>query len=143
MKLSRRHKRFLYGISILIFTSGLVWFFADRLGGEAHSWNGYLSKIHGMAAMAYLIVLGTMFPMHIKRSWKADVNRKNGVFLLGINLILVLSAYGLYYSGGEYTHWASYWIHSVFGLVSPLLLYLHIRIGKKSVLKKKSERYQR
>ena len=88
-------------------------------------------KIHGAAAMAILVLIGTLLTGHVKFAWRARRNRGNGAFLLGVFGVLSITGYGLYYAGGEKLRaWAS-WIHLGVGLSIPLLIVLHLVLGKR------------
>jgi hypothetical protein len=138
-KLSDCHKVWLYAITILIYASGAVWaylhHFARRLGelGElphpAESWS---LKLHGAAAMAILVILGTLLPTHVRFAWHSKRNRSNGMILISVFSFLILTGYGLYYFGDERLRSWTSWLHLVVGLALPLALVLHIRSGRRS-----------
>ena len=46
--------------------------------------------------------------------------------------ILTITGYGLYYAGGERLRAWTSWIHLAVGLALPLLLILHIWLGKRT-----------
>ena len=58
-------------------------------------------KIHGAAAMAILVIVGTLLTGHVRFAWRARRNRGNGSLFLGVFGILTITGYGLYYAGGE------------------------------------------
>ena len=131
IKLSRRHEWTIYLIVALVFVSGAAWawlhYFSD--GTAAQSW---MLKIHGAAAMATLLIIGTLLPYHVKFAWRAKRNRRTGSTLLVVFGFLILTGYGLYYSGDERLRaWTSD-SHLYVGLALPLLLALHVWRGKKS-----------
>jgi cation transport ATPase len=131
IKLSRRHEWTVHVIVALVFVSGAVWawlnFFAEDT--PAKSW---MLKIHGAAAMATLIVIGTLLPYHVKFAWRAKRNRRTGSTMLIIFGFLILTGYGLYYAGDERLRaWTSN-SHLYVGLALPFLLALHVWRGKKS-----------
>lgn len=137
MRLSRRHERWLYAIGALIFLSGLGWL-ADHyvfagLGdfGDAHAPSEPLwLRLHGAAAMAGLVVVGSLLPGHIARAWRLRVNRRSGLLMLSLVVLLVVTGYGLYYVGDEETRpWISV-VHWLVGIVSGVGLVLHVRLGK-------------
>src|SRR4029079_2994840 len=138
-KLSCRHKVWFYTIFVLIYGSGicLIYFhyFARTLGefgDQPHSVEPWSLKIHGAAAMGFLVILGTLLPGHVRFAWHARRNRPNGIFLLVTVALLIVSGYGLYYFGDE--HWRSWssWSHLIIGLALPLILFVHIRSGRRS-----------
>ena len=91
-------------------------------------------KIHGAAAMAILVLIGMLLTAHVRFAWRAQRNRPNGTMFLGAFAVLAVTGYGLYYAGGEKLRAWTSWIHLAVGLVLPLLLLIHIRLGKKTRL---------
>ena len=140
MALSKQHKGFLYTIFILLFFSGFFWFFLNWVlvwNNDFEEWRyqirSFLREIHGGMAMAYLVLLGTLIPLHIKKGWQSRINRMNGAILIGVNVILILSAYGLYYCGREITRSTVSWIHILIGLASPGFIIWHVWSGTKKM----------
>jgi hypothetical protein len=101
-------------------------------------------RLHGAAAMAFLVVLGTILPGHAKRAWALRRNctqqvRRNiitGILMLSLVATLVLTGYALYYSGSEELrpyistcHWAA-------GLAAAAGFYQH----RRSRLQRHSQR---
>ena len=98
LRLSRRHRAWLYGSTALLFATGAAWWALHRwgavegeFGSEQHPALPWLLKTHGGAAMAVLVVLGTLLPIHVKRSWAARKNRSSGAGLLSIFGILTVT----------------------------------------------------
>ena len=89
-------------------------------------------KIHGAAAMAILVLVGMLLAGHVRFAWRARRNRGNGSLFLGTFGILTVTGYGLYYAGGESLRAWTSWIHLAVGLGLPLLLILHIWLGKRT-----------
>ncbi len=89
-------------------------------------------KIHGAAAMAILVLVGMLLTGHVRFAWRARRNRGNGSLFLGTFGILTVTGYGLYYAGGESLRACTSWIHLAVGLALPLLLILHIWLGKRT-----------
>ena len=105
--------------------------------GMASPVESWMLKAHGAAAMATLILLGSLVPMHMKFAWRAGRNLRSGLTLASVFGFLVLTGYGLYYAGGErlraWTSVAHLWV----GLALPVLLGLHVWRGKRSRLSAK------
>src|SRR5215472_17660162 len=89
-------------------------------------------KIHGAAAMAILVLVGMLLTGHVRSAWRARRNRANGSLFLGAFGILTITGYGLYYAGAESLRSWTSWIHLGLGLALPLLLILHIWLGKRT-----------
>jgi hypothetical protein len=122
-----------YASSALLVITGLAWafvhYFGDAAGLDSHAalaFNAFMMKLHGGAAMAGLIVIGTLLPHHVPSGWTAKLNRKSGVTTLVVASVLVLSGYLLYYTGDEtYRQFASYF-HLAAGLAFAAFLIFHI-----------------
>lgn len=137
-KLSRRQRRWFYTVFIGLFLSGLAggimeYFFRNdsNMMTSTRTVSAWAMKIHGAFAMIFLIVLGSLIPTHVKKAWRANLNRGNGLFMLFLNLFLVLTGYGLYYFANENLRSRISISHWVVGLALPFLLYIHIYLGRK------------
>jgi hypothetical protein len=117
IRLKPFHRRLLYGVVVLLFFSGAAWAYWNDLisspGDFEMSTKAWAMKIHGAA-------------------WRAHRNRGNGSLFLGAFAILTVTGYGVYYSGGESLRAWTSWIHLAVGLALPLLLILHIWLGKRT-----------
>ena len=89
-------------------------------------------KAHGFAALGFVLLLGTLLPGHVRRAWHARKNRANGAFFLTAISLLTFSGYTLYYLGDETWRNAVSQFHLWLGLASPLLLFWHIRHGRRA-----------
>ena len=141
LRLSPRHRLTFYCASLLLFLSGAAWAWAHYLdesgptSGWPREWKPLLLKIHGFSAMAFVLLLGTLLPGHVRRAWHARKNRNNGAFFLSVVGLLTLSGYALYYLGDETWRNATTQFHLWLGLVAPVLLLWHIRAGRKATRK--------
>lgn len=138
LQLSRGHRRTLHVICLLLFASGTAWAWIHRLdslgeAGEAlRDWKPWFLKVHGFAAVGFVLLLGTLLSGHVRRSWHAHKNRINGASFLTAVSVLTLTGYMLYYLGDETWRNAASQIHLWLGLASPVLLIWHIWAGQKS-----------
>ena len=136
IQLNRAHRYCLYLVLALLFLSGAAWARWNCLVAHSADFEAsaktWAMKIHGAAAMAMLVLIGTLLTSHVKSAWCARRNRKNGALLLGVFGLLTITGYGLYYAGAEELRaWAS-WIHLGLGLSIPLLVVLHLVLGKRT-----------
>ncbi|MGI8889532.1 MAG: hypothetical protein ACR2G0_01955 [Chthoniobacterales bacterium] len=138
IQLSRRHEWVVYGVSALVFATGSVWAWLHYFGmtpgefGEVSPAETWILKAHGGAAMAMLIMLGTLFPMHVKFAWRARRNLRTGLSLCALLFLLIMTGYGLYYAGGEHLRaWTSS-VHLWIGLLFVPVIALHAICGKRS-----------
>jgi hypothetical protein len=130
-------RRALYAVLIVLFVSGGGWLLADAMkdGASGEGWQAAaanLLMVHGGAAMATLLLLGALFPLHIGRGWQARRNRITGATMVAFNAALIVTAFGLYYLGSETLRpWASD-LHIGAGLALPVLLIVHVVAGRRS-----------
>ena len=136
IRLKPFHRRLLYGVLALLFFSGAAWAYWNDLvwspGDFEMSAKAWAMKIHGAAAMAILVLVGMLLTGHVRFAWRARRNRPNGSVFLSAFAVLTITGYGLYYAGDERLRAWTSWIHLVVGLALPLLLILHIWLGKRT-----------
>ncbi len=138
VKLSRRHKAWLYSVLSVVYATGAAWAWLHYLRAPAAEFAArsaaepWLMKLHGAGAMVILVVLGTLLPSHVRFAWHARRNRVNGVTLLAILAFLIASGYGLYYFGDERLRTWTSWSHLAIGLALPAMIVLHIWAGRRS-----------
>ncbi len=136
-RISRRHRVVVYGVFALLFSSGFIWWLADEAAEGAtqpvawvDAWKPWLLRIHGAAAMSFLVVLGTLLMVHVQRAWPSGVNRGSGLALGGWLLLQAVTGYGvLYVAGDRLRDWTGQ-IHVTLGLLAPVVLAGHILWGK-------------
>ena len=137
MRLDFRFRYALYAAFSTLFISGALWLAADSLkdAADGEGWQAIsanLLMVHGGAAMMTLMLLGAMVPIHLLRAWRAKRNRWTGGVMAVLNAILIVTAFGLYYLGGEEVRpWMSN-IHLCAGFSLPLLLFIHILRGRRA-----------
>lgn len=136
IRLKQFHRYLLYGVVALLFLSGAIWAWINYVASlpaepEAtlKSWS---LKVHGAAAMATLVLIGTVLTTHVRFAWRAGRNRINGVVILSAFGVLTITGYGLYYAGDERLRAWTSWIHLGIGLALPLLLLIHVLFGKRT-----------
>lgn len=137
VRLSRRHERWLYALGGLLLVSGLGWLIAHyflatagEFGETHHASEPWWLRIHGAAAMGFLVAFGTLLPVHIVRAWHLGKNRRTGVLMLIVIGLLGVTAYGLYYAGGDVLRtWLSA-IHWITGFAATAGLIVHAWKGK-------------
>src|SRR5204862_1689329 len=136
IRLKPLQRYFLYAVVALLFFSGVAWAYWNYLavspGDFETSAKTWAMKLHGAAAMAILVLVGMLLTGHVRFAWRARRNRGNGSLFLGGFGILIVTGYGLYYAGGESLRAWTSWIHLAVGLALPLLLILHIWLGKRT-----------
>ena len=125
-----------YGVVALLFLTGAAWaywnVFLPSPGDFVRSAKSWAMKTHGASAMAILVLIGMLLTGHVRFAWRARRNRGNGLVFLGAFAVLTVTGYGLYYAGGESLRAWTSWIHLAVGLALPLVLILHVWLGKKT-----------
>jgi hypothetical protein len=132
------HKKFLYGVFSLLWLSGGLWLvfhYFMRVPGEfgltPHPAEIWWLRLHGLMVFAALLALGSVLPVHARRAWQLNKNRKSGLLMKIIFLWLALSGYALYYFASDSNeNWLPV-LHWGAGICVPLLLVMHIRRGRQ------------
>lgn len=135
IRLKRSQRYFLYAVLALLFLSGVAWAYWNYLrspGDFETSAKSWAMKIHGAAAMAILVLIGMLLSGHVRFAWRARRNRANGSIFLSAFAVLTITGYGLYYAGGESLRAWTSWIHLAVGLALPILLLIHIFLGRRT-----------
>ena len=136
IRLKHLQRYFLYVVLALVFLSGVAWaywnYFVTSPGDFEMSAKAWAMKLHGGAAMAVLVLIGMLLNVHVRFAWRADRNRANGSVFLSALAVLTISGYGLYYAGGERLRTWTSWIHLAVGLILPILLLIHILLGRRT-----------
>lgn len=136
IRLKRLQRYFLYVVLALLFLSGVAWAYWNYLAASPGDFEtgakAWAMKIHGAVAMAVLVVIGMLLSVHVRFAWRARRNRANGSFFLSAFAVLTITGYGLYYAGDEKLRAWTSWIHLAVGLALPILLLIHIFLGKRT-----------
>src|SRR5215510_5863429 len=136
IRLKRLQRYFLYTVLALLFLSGVAWaywnYLAESPGDFETSAKAWAMKIHGAAAMAVLVLVGMLLTAHVRFAWRARRNRANGSVFMSAFAVLTITGYGLYYAGGERLRAWTSWIHLGVGLGLPILLLIHIFLGRRT-----------
>jgi hypothetical protein len=139
LQLGPRHRRILYTVSSILLITGVSWAWMHRLdeaGELTEAWRRLkplLLEVHGLIAVGFVLLVGTLLPGHVRRAWHARKNRANGAFFLTVVTLLTLSGYALYYMSSEAGRAATSRFHLWLGLAAPALLIWHVRLGRRSV----------
>jgi len=137
-QLSRWHRLMLYAASLSLFVSGSAWAWLHHLDEVGTADENLLRlkqpliAIHGISAMTFVLLLGTLLSGHVRRAWYAHKNRGNGVVFLSAVGLLTLTEYALYYLSNETTRRIVSQCHLWLGLAAPILLFWHIRKGRQT-----------
>lgn len=140
--MSAHHERWVLGVTFALLVSGGLWLVfhyflpvQGEFGENRHPLEAWWLRLHGAAAMAFLVVLGTLLPIHIRRAWQLRRNHMTGIFVLSAVATLIVTGYGLYYAGGENLRlWVSV-AHWSIGLAGTPAFILHMLLGKRNAAK--------
>lgn len=137
IRFSTDHKRYIYTVIVLLWASGVLWLLfhyflrvTSEFGAQAHPLENWWLRLHGLAAFAALVMVGSVLPVHARRAWQLKKNRASGLSMKIIFLWLAATGYALYYFARETNEAWLPLLHWIVGLVLPLLLVLHIRRGR-------------
>jgi hypothetical protein len=137
IRLGTWHQFSVYAATAALTVSGAVWllchYFLARpgdFGPQPHPLEHWLLRAHGAAAMAGLIVYGSLLPIHVRRAWTLRRNIALGIGVICAMLLLTVTGYLLYYAGGEDARAAISLVHWVAGLLVPALLTWHVVSGR-------------
>ncbi|HZR74887.1 hypothetical protein [Bradyrhizobium sp.] len=136
MRLSLSFRYAIYAAFAVLLLTGCGWLLADweKDISSDEIWQqsiAYLLMVHGGTAMAALLLIGALVPVHLARAWRARKNRISGSAMATFIAILIGTAFGLYYLGSESLRpWMS-WIHIAAGVSIALLFPLHIYLGRR------------
>jgi hypothetical protein len=127
----------LYATVAVLFITGAVWLVADRLKDSADGefWQqtaATLLMLHGGSAMITLIMLGALVPAHMRYGWRAAKNLVTGITMCTANIVLIVTAFSLYYLGSETVRPFMSDVHTALGLAAPALLVGHIWWGRRA-----------
>jgi hypothetical protein len=136
LRLNPSFRYAIYAAFTTLVLTGAGWLFADwkkDVSGD-EIWQqsiAYLLMVHGGAAMITLLLLGALIPIHLIRAWRSRRNRISGSVMVTFNLVLIATAFGLYYLGSDTLRpWMS-WIHIAAGLSLAMWFPLHIHWGRR------------
>jgi len=97
-----------------------------------------LLMLHGGGAMRTLLLLGALVPLHVQRAWRDRKNRATGATMVALNVLLVVTAFGLYYAGSDVVRpWISD-LHIVVGTILPALFVVHVLLGRRMARRRQS-----
>jgi len=93
--------------SLVLWLTGAAWLIAhfafpghNEFGPLPNPWEAPLMRLHGVIAVGVVFLFGWASASHISARWSAASNRKSGLWLLAITLVLLFTGYALYYTSG-------------------------------------------
>lgn len=145
IRLTPRHQRWVHGCFAALWLSGVVWLLfhyflqvPGAFGPRPHELEAWWLRLHGLAMMATLVVVGTTWIHHAHKAWRLSKNRVLGGMIVAHLVWLAATGYALYYVSSDVNdawlpllHWAP-------GLALPAVVAAHILVGRKSVSPRRS-----
>ncbi len=132
VKIESAHKRFFYSVCLVLWLSGALWLYVRYclrtsvdITDQSYSYLSLLLKIHGAAAMVFLVVWGALL-YHIFPGWNNRRQRPSGVSMVITCLVLILTGWGLYYIGNDGLRNLTSLMHSIFGIIFPVVIFFHV-----------------
>jgi hypothetical protein len=123
----------LVSLLFVSFVTGLgLWYVHEQREAlaEVPGWTNVCRNLHGIVNPAICCVFGFLWFNHVRAGWKMRVNRKSGVALTALLILLIATGVGLYY--GEARHvWFT--LHLIPGLLLGIVLPLHWYSARKWV----------
>jgi hypothetical protein len=102
------------------------WRLGWRLAPEARL---LVAAAHAAAAFLFLLVMGSLWSVHMRAGWRRHRQRGSGLLLVGCLLWLALTALGVYYLADETWAKVAGLGHLVVGLVVLLPFLWHAIVG--------------
>jgi hypothetical protein len=81
--------------------------------------------------MGFLMILGAFFLQHVPAGWQQKNHRPSGSSLVATTSLLVITGWGLYYLGNAPLRHATSLIHSLVGILLPLIIFIHVRLARR------------
>jgi hypothetical protein len=136
LQLDYRFRWGLYAAFSVLFVTGTVWLVADTLkdSPSGEFWQAVsagLLTIHGGATMVTLLLLGGLIPVHIQRAWRSRRNRLTGIAMVTSNVLLISTAFGLYYAGSDVFRACISDVHIAIGIIFPAVFVIHVLTGRR------------
>ncbi len=128
MRLEPWLRRLVYTTLGLLLVSGLAWWWLEA-GAVARVW---LIALHGIGAMLFLLLLGSVAVVHVRESWRRRRNRLSGTVVASAMGVLVFTAMGLYYLGSDLIRGYASDLHLLLGIAAPILVLIHVAAGIRS-----------
>lgn len=137
LKIPWRYRTWLFAFIMLSWVTGVTFFILNRwveiegeFGPEKHPAQATFLKVHGASAFLMMICYGYLLATHVPAGYRSRRQRVLGLGLVAAQGFLILTAYGLYYVGGDDFHALLGYAHASVGLVFPFLLATHVIAGK-------------
>ncbi len=85
-----------------------------------------IAALHALLSYLFSILLGVLFPIHIRLEWRKKRKRNTGVSILIAIAFLIISGIGIYYISNDLLSLYSSLIHASIGLILMVIFLLHL-----------------
>jgi hypothetical protein len=137
-RLARWQRQALYVTGTLLFFTGVLWLAVHYSVGAGagelpHPIEAWSMRLHGLAAFAGLFMFGVLAASHVPRGWRHTRQhrwvgqRKTGLTLCALAVILAVTGYVLYYFAPDPIRPSLGWVHTVAGVAMGVLILVHRR----------------
>ena len=132
MKLERWQKIALLLVSAGLWVTGVLWLVLEWFVPGTLAERHWCMVIHGLLSMGAAVLFGMLYE-HARRGLRAKRHYRSGLSLVCILVILIITAWMLYYVSGEEVRAAASYVHWILGIAMlPLLTVVHLlRYQKK------------
>jgi len=124
------------GVALLL--TGAAWLavhygWGAGRGELPHPWEAWTMRLHALAALVAVFLLGALAASHVPHGWRSswrrhlDTQRRLGIALCTLGAALALTGYALMYLVGESARPALGWIHTALGALMAAVLWVHRR----------------
>jgi hypothetical protein len=126
----------LYILFFILSVTGLLWTSLHEIVmSKDLKFMHQLIIIHGIFALFWSVIFGSIMTQHIRLAWHANRNRLSGSLNIIFFVFIMITGLGLYYAN-EDQHNIFKWIHILLGVILIIALPLHIFLGRKRVISK-------
>ena len=137
-RLSLRREIGVYVVFGVLWASGATWLVARyflRPAGELADVPGagesWWIRLHALAGFLALWLLGLLWVVHVLPAWRSGRRRISGIILAALLIVLIGSAYLLYYVGDEDARAMISTVHWLLGLLFALPFLLHLLLRRQ------------
>lgn len=134
VRLEPFHRRLFYIVFAILWLSGALWLGIQwlkdpSLGPVRTPVQALAMRVHGAILLVYLPMLGTLIT-HVRRGAALKANRWSGFTVIGLNGVLLLSGWMLYYVADDTVRDWSSAIHWGLGCLMLVLIIAHVLLGR-------------
>ncbi len=138
-RMPRRQRFAVYGVSVALWASGLLWLLLDQFFGRQgqfgptpHPLQAPLLLLHGVVALVAAYTLGWISARHVLRWWTAGERRISGGVLTSVVIVLSVSGFALFFVSDDAGQRVARLTHEALGLAVALFAIQHWAFAARS-----------